>query len=132
MQDAPAAQELIDAVSQFLTIEIAPTLHDPRLRFRALVAANVLKIVGRELHSRDDLIRTEWHRLNALMGDDAPGENLPAEIDIMTRALCARIRQGDADRGTFRDAVFSHVAQTVIEKLQVANPKFLERVQSEK
>lgn len=131
MQDHPTSLELVNAVARFLMTEIAPTLSDPRLRFRALVAANVLTIVGRELQMGEELIQTEWHRLNALMGDDAPGEDVAQEIDVMTRALCFDIRQGKADQGEFHDAAFEHVEQTVIEKLQVANPKYLERMMQE-
>ena len=139
MQDHPTSIELIDAVAQFLNTELAPTLNDPRLKFRALVAANVLNIVGRELEMDAELTRAEWHRLDALMGDDpstplranAPGEDLRQEIDVMTRALCVRIRAGDADDGEFHDAAFAHVEQSVMEKLQVANPKYLERLMKE-
>jgi hypothetical protein len=135
MQDSPTANELIHAVAQFLNTELAPTLNDPRLKFRALVAANVLQIVSREMELGDELLRAEWHRLDALMGDDpsttlgasAPGENLREEIDVMTRALCVRIRAGEADGGEFHRAVFEHVEQTVKEKLQIANPRFLAR-----
>ena len=128
MQDHPTANELIDAVAQFLGMELVPTLNDPRQKFRALVAANVLQIVSRELQMGNDLTKAEWHRLNALMGEDAPGQDLHTEIDVMTRALCVKIRAGDADSGAFHDAVAAHVRQTVMEKLQVSNPKFLERV----
>ena len=139
MQDGPTSHELVSAVAQFLSTELAPTLPDPRQKFRALVAANVLQIVLRELKLGDELTQAEWHRLNALMGDDpsaqlgasAPGEDLRAEIDALTRALCVRIRAGEADEGAFHDAVFEHVQQTVIEKLQVANPKYLERLEKE-
>lgn len=131
MQDRPTSRELVEAVAQFLDREIAPTLNDPRLKFRALVAANVLNIVARELQQGDALLRAEWHRLDALMGDDAPGENFEQEVDVMTRALCVRLRAGEADEGEFHDRVFAHVKQTVIEKLQVANPKYLERVLKE-
>ncbi len=127
MQDRPSAPELISTVAQFLNTELAPTLTDPRIKFRTLVAANVLQIVARELEMSDELMRAEWHRLDALMGDDAPGENFAQEIDVMNRALCVRIRAGDADAGEFYKRVFAHVEQTVIEKLQIANPRFLAR-----
>lgn len=127
MQDHPTAQELVQAVAQFIGVELTPTLNDPRQKFRALVAANVLQIVARELQMNNELLRAEWHRLNALMGEDAPGQDLRAEIDVMTRALGEKIRAGEADSGTFHDAVFSHVEQTVIEKLQIANPRYLRR-----
>lgn len=129
MQDHPTSTELLSAVSQFLTGELAPVLNDHRLKFRALVAANVLTIVARELQMGEALTAAEWHRLDALMGDEAPGENFRDEIDVMTRALCLRIRAGQADRGEFHEAVFEHVQQTVIEKLMIANPKYLERLE---
>ena len=131
MQDNPTSQELLEAVTHFLSAEVVPTVTDPRMKFRALVAANVLHIVMRELEMGDALLQAEWHRLDALMGDDAPGENLADEVAVMTGALCARIRQGQADEGEFHDLVFAHVEQTVVEKLRVANPKYLERVMKE-
>ena len=127
MQDHPTSLELVHAVAQFLNAELTPTLTDPRLKFRARVAANVLQIVAREMELGDALLRAEWHRLDALMGDDAPGENFAQEIDVMNRALCVRIRAGDADAGEFYKRVFAHVEQTVLEKLQIANPRFLAR-----
>ncbi len=131
MQDHPTANELIDAVAHFIGTELAPTLKDPRQKFRALVAANVLTIVSRELKLGDALMQAEWHRLNALMGEDAPGQDLRAEINVMTRALCVQIRAGDADAGAFHDAVMAHARQTVIEKLQIANPRFLAKQSAE-
>lgn len=131
MQDHPTANELVDAVAHFIGIELAPALNDPRLKFRVLVAANVLAIVSLELVSGDALLQAEWHRLNALMGDDAPGEDIAQEVEVMTRALCAQIRAGDADAGEFHEAVVAHTRQTVVEKLQVSNPKYLERILNE-
>jgi len=49
MQDRPDSGELIDAVTRFIEQELLPTISDPRLRFRALIAANVLAVVSREL-----------------------------------------------------------------------------------
>ncbi|MFN2627183.1 MAG: DUF6285 domain-containing protein [Gaiellaceae bacterium] len=49
MSDRPTAQELTEAILEFLGGEILPTLTDDRLRFRTLVAMNALTIVYREL-----------------------------------------------------------------------------------
>src|SRR5205823_8768897 len=49
MQDRPRAGELAEAVREFIETEILPSIDDPRLRFRALVAANGLAILEREL-----------------------------------------------------------------------------------
>lgn len=131
MQDRPTTQELISAVAQFLNTELAPTLNDPRLKFRALVAANVLRIVARELEMSDAQLRAERARLNELLNENASGEITRADVENLTRALARKIRAGEADKGSFHDAAFAHVEQTVIEKLQVANPKYLERLMQE-
>ncbi|TAH51147.1 MAG: hypothetical protein EYC68_11455 [Chloroflexota bacterium] len=131
MQDHPTSLELINAVAQFLNAELAPTLSDPRLKFRALVAANVLNIVARELELSDAQLRAERERLNELLSENASGENLRADVERMTRELSQKIRAGEADEGAFHNAVFAHVEQTVIEKLQVTNPKYLARVLDE-
>ncbi len=155
VQDHPISLELINAVAQFLNTELAPTLNDPRLKFRALVAANVLQIVAREMELGNAFLRAEHERLLALlpspdfkrggdvssrsresisnMRDDTSGGevDLHADIAAMNRELCQLIRAGKADKGAFHDAMFAHVEQTVTEKLQIANPKYLERVRHE-
>ena len=51
MPDRPAAPELIEAVFEFLSGELLPTLDDHRLKFRTLVAMNALGIARRELEA---------------------------------------------------------------------------------
>ena len=97
MTDRPTAPELLEAVSEFLTAEILPTLTDHRLRFRTLVALNALGIASRELESEQ-----------------------PAEPDV--RALARRIRAGDVRPGDVA-LLKEHVAA----KLRVSNPGFLEK-----
>lgn len=130
MQDQPTDRELITAVAHFLQTEIASNVTDHRLKFRALVAANVLTIVERELEMGETLLRAERARLLKLL-DVTASDDVYADVEHMTRELARRIRAGQADDGPFHDAVFAHVKQTVIEKLQVANPKYLERVRQE-
>ena len=145
MQDQPTDRELIAAVANFLQTEVAPTLTDHRLKFRALVAANVLTIVNRELDFGDAQLQAEHERLQELFtlanlppsprgrgaGGEGDADQNRAAVATMTQDLAHRIRAGDADEGAFHDAVFAHVEQTVIEKLQIANPKYLERIQRE-
>ena len=127
MQDHPTYSDLLDAVRHFLETDVVPALEGPK-KFHARVAANVLAIVRRELQSEDVQLSAEWVRLDALLGT----EPLPAEraarrqrLAERTEALCARIREGDADNEPWRAAVLAHVRQTVIDKLAVANPKYL-------
>ena len=72
MSDRPTALELLEAVEEFLSTEVLPTLDDQRLKFRTLVAMNALGIARRELDA------------------DEPGLG---EDEI--RELAGRIRTGD-------------------------------------
>ena len=98
MSERPTAQELTEAILEFLGGEILPTLTDQRLRFRTLVAMNALGIVHRELGA------------------------LPPEDDAEQRELARRIRGGDVPPGTLR-----RVKADVEARLQVASPRYLER-----
>jgi uncharacterized protein DUF6285 len=97
MTERPTAQELTDAILEFLGGEILPTLTDQRLRFRMLVAMNALGIVHREL------------------------EALPAEDDTEQRELVQRIRAGDIPPGTL-----ARVKADVEARLRIASPRFLD------
>ena len=98
MSERPTAQELCEAILEFLGGEILPTLTDHRLRFRTLVAMNALGIVHRELQA------------------------LPAEDDAERRALAARIRAGDVPAGTL-----GVVKADVEARLRIASPRYLDR-----
>lgn len=132
MHDRPTADELTEAVSQFLQSELAPALSDPRLRFRTLIAANLMAIVTRELRAGDAPLRAEWAKLAALVGHaEAPpidAAELRAGIDTLGHTLCARIRAGHADEGPWAEQALAYAEQAVIAKLQIANPRFLERI----
>jgi hypothetical protein len=100
--DRPTALELVEAVTEFLAAEIAPSLADRRLRFRTLVAVNALGIAYRELQAE--------------ARDSAPlsaGE---------VRELAARIRAGAAP-----EDVLPLLKEHVAGKLRVSNPAYLQR-----
>ena len=98
MSERPTAQELTEAIAEFLGGEILPTLDDQRLRFRTLVAMNALSIVYRELDA------------------------LPPEDDTERRELARRIRAGDVEPGTL-----ARVRAEVEARLRVNSPRALER-----
>jgi hypothetical protein len=98
VSERPTAQELCEAILEFLGGEILPTLSDHRLRFRMLVAMNALGIVYRDL------------------------EALPAEDDTELRELARRIRAGDVPPGTLE-----RVKADVEARLRIASPQFLEK-----
>jgi uncharacterized protein DUF6285 len=97
MSERPSAQELAEAILEFLGGEILPTITDRRLRFRVLVAMNALGIVYREL------------------------EALPAADDAAGRALVGQIRAGDVPPGTLQ-----RVTRDVEARLRIASPAFLD------
>jgi len=97
MSERPTAQELAEAIQEFLAGEIMPTLDDHRLRFRMLVALNALGIVYRELAA------------------------LEQEDDAELRALAARIRAGDVPAGTL-----ARVKADVERRLRIASPSYLD------
>jgi hypothetical protein len=132
MQDRPTVLELLDAVRTFLQDDAMPVL-DPRRRFHARVAANVLAIVGRELAGEEAMLAAEWQRLATLLGREvaavpADREALRAAVRALTGELAERIRRGEADGGPFAAAVRAHVRVTVRDKLRVANPRYLDQV----
>jgi hypothetical protein len=96
--ERPTAQELAEAIQEFLAGEILPTLTDHRTRFRMLVAMNALGIVYREL------------------------EKLPREDDAADRELAARIRAGEVPPGTLE-----RIKAALEARLLVDSPGYLER-----
>ena len=126
MQDRPHAAELAQAVREFIETEVLPKVDDPRLRFRALVAANGLGILEREIAFGAPLLRREVESLGRLLGHaDSPPldlEELRRRAGELNRELVLRIRAGDAPDGTL-----AHCVATVADKLRVASPRYLER-----
>ena len=98
MSERPTPEELAQAIEEFLSGEILPTVADPRLRFRTLVALNALGIVQREL------------------------AKLPQEDVAELRDLAARIRAGDVPEGTL-----ARVKADVEARLRIDSPAYLER-----
>jgi len=135
MQDRPTAIELIAAARQHLETEVLPSLQDPGVRFRTRVAANVLAIVERELTLAPANLVEELARLSALLEAEtltpASGADLVDSVERETRRLRERVRAGDYDEGPRRQALLDHLKQTAIEKLRIANPKYLARVRAE-
>ena len=113
-QDAPSATELVEAVRELLEGELLEAL-DGRLRFHVRVAANVLRIVERELALGPELEERERARAAALLSRDGTARELAA-------ALARGLRDASIDA---RDPeVLAHVRATVREKLEIAHPGY--------
>ena len=130
MQDRPTLSELTLAVREFLETEIVPTLNDPRLKFRALVAMNALSIIARESELEEPRLRQECSELLTLLEFYS---GVPVELSaVKTRLvqasteLARRIRTGQIPAGTFE-----HLLRTQRAKLEVASPAYLQRYANE-
>jgi hypothetical protein len=127
MQDRPTYHELLAAVERFLDEEIVPNTQGSR-GFHARVAANVLRIVRRELSHEDEQLAREWAGLDELLGaQDRPSDRAALRDALASRnaELCERIRRGDADSAPFANAALAHVRGTVRDKLLVSNPAWV-------
>jgi len=112
--DVPTAPELLEAVREWIerdVVDAATAAGDSRLRFHSRVATNVLAMVEREMAFGP--VHTERHRARLA--------SLGVETD---RELADRIRDGIVDEQRFRIA--SALLAAAIDKLSVANPKYLD------
>jgi hypothetical protein len=114
MREQPTAAELIDAVGEFLSRDLGPTLTG-RLAFHARVAANVLAIVRRELTLGPDADRRDAARLAALLGQDGEPSALNAE-------LCRRIEAGEIALDD--PALVEHLWATTLDTLAIDQPGY--------
>lgn len=116
MQDRPTAEELLQAVSEFLERDVMPI--EGRVGFHGRVARNVIDIVRRELEQGRDADRRERAGLESLLGE------LDDDLRSANTELARRIRSGDFDDR--RHELLAHLRQTAVDKLRVANPRELE------
>ena len=107
--DRPNAQELIQAVSEFLRDEVQDAV-DGRVSFHLRVAANALKIAARELQSGAQHATAHEARL--------------AAFDVANdQELSAAIRTGQLDERY--DELSAEIRQMVWDKVNVANPRYV-------
>lgn len=129
MRDKPEAADLLDSVEAFLTNEVLPALAG-RQRFHALVSANVVRIVAREIRLGPAADREELCALWTLLGREGepPADGEPqALLHELNAELCERVERGDADEGEFRKRVEAHLVASVTSKLRIDNPEELEK-----
>jgi hypothetical protein len=128
MQDRPTQDELLAALERFLDEQVVART-EGALRFNGRVAANVVRMLRRELEGEGAALEREWAGLDALLGAAVRPEALAGLREALVarnEALCERIRSGGSDWPLFRDAAIEHVRETVRDKLLVTNPGWLE------
>jgi hypothetical protein len=110
----PTAAELIRAVREHLEGKVQPELSGA-LAYETRVAANVLRILERELAQAGEAAEAERQRLERLLGRSGSVEELNA-------SLCDRIAAGELD---WNDAqLFEHLWRTTLDKLAIDSPRY--------
>ncbi|MFP6584734.1 MAG: DUF6285 domain-containing protein [Candidatus Hydrogenedentota bacterium] len=113
--DRPTATELLTAVREHLINNVAPTL-EGQPAFHMRVATNALAIVERTMEHGATMDKAEHERLQALLSKKG-------NLIELNQSLVEKIRAGKLiDK---HKDVLSHLRQTVIDKVQLANPKYL-------
>ena len=127
MQERPNKLVLLTAISRFLMEEVRPALSDPRLSFRALIAAHLASVVASELASDEDFVTRELARLRSLFPDDPmPGESIDARrsrVAELNARLAVRLREGVATPAELAK-IAEALRESLREKLSIDNPRF--------
>jgi hypothetical protein len=112
--DRPTADEMLEAVEEFLRDKVMPAVTG-HLNFHARVAANVIASVRREIAQSPEIEAGQRERLMQLLGHDGDWEAL-------NRELCEDIRAGKMSLDD--PALLEHLRQVAVENLGVDNPKY--------
>jgi hypothetical protein len=136
MQDRPSAGELLATIGEFLDEDILPTVQGA-LRYKTLVAANLLKILQRELAAGDAPERDERDRLRILLGhatapagrDDSGGRRddsgaLADEVLRLNTELQDRLLASELPDRAFLVAARESLEASVLAKLAVDKPGY--------
>jgi len=125
-QDRPDAPELLEAVAEFLFIDVrewAP----PEKRFQVLVAANLCAVLARELRAGEEPLREDLALFHELLGEepaveDLSGDELREAVRASQVELARRLRAGELDDhlAELSERLRDHVRR----KLDVARPGY--------
>lgn len=128
MNDSPRAAELLKAIAAFLDNDLSGEVTG-RKRFMVRVAANLSRIVARELALGPDLLRVQLKALAELLGHKAEVADCPEGrrlemFEELNEQLSRRIAAGEADTEPWRSAVLAYLRTNVAAKLAIDNPGY--------
>ena len=123
-ETTPAPADAVEAVRARLE---KATRHDPRMRFRILVAAHVLLIVDRQIGRGEGPLEAEWQRLADMVKDHPEALALVDSLRAAVAQCEATIEekraagkdQGGGDEATSRKVVLAFIRAALLEKLQL-------------
>lgn len=114
MHPPPPAHELLEIVAEFMRKEVVPRLEGTK-GFHALVAANVIDIVRRELIIGPRAEAEERQRLEALLGSSG-------SLHELNERLCIAIRDGAVTGET--PGLWQHLWATTLATLSIDQPNY--------
>ena len=115
MLDRPDAATLLDAVATYLEKDARPAIADPGLAFRALIAANLCRVVAAETRGGAQVQADSMATLATLLGH--PVESVPeAETE-----LAEQLRSGALSP---TPAVVEAVMKMLAGELMIVSPRF--------
>jgi hypothetical protein len=115
MQDLPTSLEIVGVVSDFLRDQVLPEL-EGRTQFHALVAANALDIVRRELETAPPANTMEIARLQSLLSAKE------ADLEKLNSRLSDHIETGALTLET--PGLKEHLWSSTLAKLAIDQPKY--------
>ncbi|MDX1958131.1 MAG: DUF6285 domain-containing protein [Leptospiraceae bacterium] len=129
MQDRPSANELLEAIADFLIKDVMPAVkNDDLLSYKTLVSWNMLGVIGREIKLGEINLKKELTRLSTTLGTSVSLESKTyLEIQEMTRELNQVLsKKIQSEKISIEDKkIWEAVKETLREKLEISNPKFL-------
>lgn len=125
MKNKPDAVNLLAIARQAFADDISPSLPEAQ-RYTALMIANAMAIVRREIEAGDEPVKSELQGLCALLGATRPEPHvrgLDSAVVTLNRELIHNIRAGryDVDHAP----LLAHLRKVTEAKLAISNPKLL-------
>ncbi len=113
MEDRPTAAELLRAVGDLLADEVLPVV-DVTIAHKVRVAANLCRIVERELMIGGDAAERERQDLAAVLGHEA-------SLAVLNDELATRLRSADDE---FLAATIDMLIDATVGKLAIDKPGY--------
>ena len=127
MRATPDAQELLSIAAKTFRDDLLAHI-PPAQRYTALMIANALGIVERELAGLDEAGHAMLSALALLYGEDADeslsGADLRRRVEGLQHRLCIEIAAGDFDHDG-QDVLMECLEEIVQARLGISNPKAL-------
>ncbi len=117
MQHRPTAGELLTDVAALLESEVLDAVSGP-LQHRVRVAANLVRIVEREIRLGPAAADDERHRLSLLLND------FDADLHALRAGVASRLADPEPLGAPFERAMYDSLMMTARDDLAIAKPGY--------